>query len=173
MSSCSIVGFLELTHGRRVRTDVKKADGTSFGKYQVYYNSSVICSETVSLPAEIRKYSPASEVVLPENTVAFVVAKMNVPTGKGPTSVLLEAWHITPVPGDPASDGYDDLAPDFCRPLVFALGTVGTGHDGPADGVVSFPVAVSDYVQGGVKEMTVRYASAILILSRNLITFAF
>jgi hypothetical protein len=172
-SSCTIVGFFELTHGHRVRTDTKRTDGTSFGTYHVYYDSSVICSETVSLPAEIRKYSPPSEVALPENTVAFVVAKVNVPAGKGPGNVLLEAWHVAPVPGDPTSDGYDERPPDFCRPLIFALGTVGAGHDGPAGGAVMFPVTVSDYVRGSVKEMTIRYASSMLTLNRKLIPFAF
>jgi hypothetical protein len=94
-------------------------------------------------------------VALPEKSVAFVVAKVNAPSGSSLGDILLEAWHIAPVPGNPASDGYDECPPDFCRPLVFALGTVAAGHDGPAGGAVTFPVTVSDYVRGAVKEMTI------------------
>ena len=46
------------------------------------------------------------------------------------TDLLLEAWHIAPMPGDPANDDYDMLLINFEMPIVFALGMVGTVPDG-------------------------------------------
>ena len=176
MSSCTIVGFFELTHGIRTCTDIKKADGTTFATWHVYYDTSVICSDSVSLPAELRKYSPPKEPILANDTVAFVVAKLNVPQAAGKESkdsdpqtgnVLLEALHIVPIPGDPTVDSYQAHLPDFVRPLIFALGTIAANPEGPADGVVTFPLAVFDFVRGGMKECTLRYVLCMLVLTTD------
>ena len=176
MSSCTIVGFFELTHGIRTRTDIKKADGTTLATWHVYYDTSVICSDSVSLPAELHKYSPPKEPILANDTVAFVVAKLNIPQAAGKESkdpepqtgnVLLEALHVVPIPGDPTVDGYQAHLPDFIRPLIFALGTIAANPEGPADGVVIFPLAVFDFVRGGMKECTLRYVLGVLVLTAD------
>ena len=79
MSFCTIVGFFELTHGIHMCTDIKKADGMMFTTWHIYYDTSVICLDSVSLPAKLHKYSPPKVPILANNTVAFVVAKLNVP----------------------------------------------------------------------------------------------
>ena len=141
-------------NGLREETEVKKADGSVVTTHHHLYESCVVCSDAISIPAEIRKYSPAKEVTLQDKTVAFVVAKLNVPPAGGP--VLLEAWHLAPVPGNPLSPDYTSHVPDFERPMVFGLGVVTAGPDGPPSGAVTFPVTVSNYVRGGMKESTVR-----------------
>ena len=146
MSSYSIFGFFELVHGRHVDTETKEEDGSLAITYHDYYESCVICSDNVSMPVEICKYSPAKEAILQDNTVAYVVAKVNVPAGNGSSTILLEAWHVTPVPGDPASENYNASIPDFIRPIVVGLGIVAAGHDGAAGGAVTFSVTVSDYI---------------------------
>ena len=116
----------------------------------------------------------AKEPILRENTVAFVVAKLCVPMGEGPTDLLLEAWHIAPVPGDPVNDDYDARLIDFEMPLVFALGTVGTVPDGVSGGVITFPVTVTDFVRGSVRETVLRYVFDVdkIPIRRGLITVA-
>ena len=97
--------------------------------------------------------------ILRDHTVAFVVAKFNVPTRDGVdghTDMLLEAWHIAPVPGDPADPEYDERVIDFEMPLVFALGIVRADHDGTAGGVITFPVTVTDFVRGSIRETVLR-----------------
>ena len=79
----------------------------------LHYNSDMICSKDMSLPAEIQQYMSMKELILCKNTAAFVVIKLFVLTGRGPTDLLLEVWHIAPVPGDPANDDYDMLLIDF------------------------------------------------------------
>ena len=146
MSSCTIVGFFELRNRQPRSKDIKKLDGTTYKISHLHYNSDVICSKHMSLPAEIRQYMGTKEPILRENPAAFVVAKLCVPTGEGPTDLLLEAWHIAPVPGDPANDDYDVRLIDFEMPLVFALGTVETVPDGVSGGIITFLVTVTDFV---------------------------
>ena len=122
------------------------------------------------------KYSPPKEPILANDTVAFVVAKLNVPQAAGKESkdpepqtgnVLLEALHVVPIPGDPTVDGYQAHLPDFIRLLIFALSTIAANPEGPADGVVTFPLAVFDFVRGGMKECTLRYVLCVLVLTAD------
>ena len=158
MLSCTIIDFFGLRYGRHVSTEVNRADGTSYKIWHVLYDSDVICSKTLSFPAQIRQYSHAKVPILRDNTAAFVVAKLYVPTEDldGSTDILLEAWHISPTPGDPADKDYDARLIDFEMPLVFALGTVGTGQDGAVAGLITLPVTVTDYVRGGIRESILR-----------------
>ncbi|KAF8473658.1 hypothetical protein DFH94DRAFT_655147, partial [Russula ochroleuca] len=80
MSSFILIGFFALTGGRRVRFDVARPNGSPVTICHMLYNTSVICSrEPGELSAEVRKYSPVGEAPLPDNTVAFMVAKAFVP----------------------------------------------------------------------------------------------
>ena len=116
----------------------------------------------------------AKELILRENTAAFVIAKLCMPTGEGPTDLLLEAWHIAPVPRDPANDNYDTRLIDFEMPLVFALGTVGTVPNGVSGGVITFLVTVTDFVRGSVRETVLWYVFNVdkIPVCRGLITVA-
>ena len=141
-------------NGHRVETQNKKMDGSIVVTNHDVYTSCVICSDSISMPAEVRKYSTSKDIILQDKTVAYIVAKLNVPPAGGP--ILIEAWHVAPVPGDPSSDEYNSHIPDFLRPIVVGLGVVAAGPDALPGGAVTFPVTVSDYVRGGVKESTVR-----------------
>ena len=99
MSSCCINNFFELMHGRCMDTDVNKPDGSVVTTKHNFYETCVVCSDAILMPAELHKYSPVKEVILRDKTVAYVIAKLNVPPARGP--LLLEAWHVTPVPEDP------------------------------------------------------------------------
>jgi hypothetical protein len=140
MSSCFIFGFFKLMNGHHVETEVKKEDGSMVMTNHHLYESCIVCSNSVSIPAEIYKYSPAKEVILEDKTIAYVVAKLNVPSVGGP--VLLEAWHLALVPGNPLSADYTFHIPDFEQPIVVRLGVVAAGPDGPPSGAVTFPVTV-------------------------------
>lgn len=149
-----ISGFFALSSGRRLRTEVGRSNGTSQGVYHVHYNSTVQCSQSGPVSAEIRKYSPPGECVLPDDTIAYVIAKAYVPASALLDPVLLEAVHIAAEPGDPKSESYEDSVPDFLFPTVFAHGAVCEEPKTDARGVVLFPLAVSDYIRGGNKKTT-------------------
>ncbi|KAF8473660.1 hypothetical protein DFH94DRAFT_695668 [Russula ochroleuca] len=59
------------------------------------------------------------------------------------------------MPGDPSNDNYDDMLPDFCHPLVLTMGVVSSAPDGGSGGPVTFPVSVSEYIRGAMKDSTI------------------
>lgn len=121
MSSFIIVGFVGLTSGRRVRSDVTRPDGTPLVLWHVIYDTCIICAQPPSLPAELRKYSPINDVVYPDDTVAFIVAKAYVPPVNISKTVLLDTILMIPVPGDPSSTEYDEHVPDLQGGVVLKI----------------------------------------------------
>lgn len=92
MSSCTIVGFFELRNWHPRSTDIKKSDGTMYKILHLHYNSDMICLKDMSLPAEIQQYMSMKELILCKNTAAFVVIKLCVPMGRGPTSAMCQKY---------------------------------------------------------------------------------
>ncbi|KAH7907760.1 hypothetical protein BJ138DRAFT_1014023 [Hygrophoropsis aurantiaca] len=151
MSSLTMFGFLALGAGRRVMS-IKP--GSSSKTWHCFYASVVQLSSGQSLPAEIRAYSPFNDVVHPDNTVAFIVAKAHFPAHD---TLLLDAYHIIPVPGNPSDDSYDNHLPDCPHPFVLGIGSVPVKTDVLADGVSkAFEVITSEYVRDSVKSTSVQ-----------------
>jgi hypothetical protein len=113
-------------------------------------------------------YTKPNEPVLADDTVAFVVAKGFVPAPDVPGDVLLEALHVAPFPGNPASVNYDDALPDFEWPLIFGLGNVSGPSSELANRKVVFPVTCSDFIRGATQESTISYAALLLCSFVNL-----
>ncbi|KAI6131163.1 hypothetical protein EDD16DRAFT_1539565 [Pisolithus croceorrhizus] len=63
-------------------------------------------------------YSPFNDMVLPDNTVAFVSTNVCVPATTPRDPILLEGIYVVAVPGDPASDSYESSIPDFPHLMV-------------------------------------------------------
>jgi hypothetical protein len=142
---------------------VTRSDGNSSAIWHVYYDTCLICSQGPAIPTELRKYSPVNNTTLQDDTVAFVVARAFAPPRGVFGKVLLDAYHIVPMPGDPSSDSYDEQLPDFPNPLVFAMGVV-TSRPATCDtvpglpgSVMTFTLTLSEYVRGGAKESTLEY----------------
>ena len=149
MSAFTIMGYFSLRSGRRVRTEVRN-NGTTKILYHMHYVTSVDCSQSGPISAELRKYSPPNDIVLQDDTIALITAKAYIPPGTVPGSILLEVIRMAPVPVQ--SPGYMDPESDFRYPTVFAHGTVTGEHDGGQGGVVRFPMTTSDYVRGSTKQ---------------------
>lgn len=159
MSSLIFVGIFSLRNGHHVTTSFTKRSGEKATTCHAHYATAVVCRQPPLLPAEIRIYSRSGDPLLPENTVAVVVAKGYVPAGDVAGDLLLDALYIAPFPGNPADrQTYDNSLPDFHWPLLFGLGTVSGASTEMPNGQVSFPVSLSDYVRGTVKASTVLYA---------------
>ncbi|EMD31001.1 hypothetical protein CERSUDRAFT_36819, partial [Gelatoporia subvermispora B] len=101
MSSLTIVGFFALANGERV---VSTKPNSTVRTAHCIYTTAVQCSPSVALPAQIRVYSPQNDVPLADGLVAFVVAKAAFPLHE---SVLLDAYFVVPLPGDPTKEEYD------------------------------------------------------------------
>ena len=155
MSSFTIIGFFALASGRRLQT-VKP--GTAIRTWHAHYTTTIQCINPPYLPADLRIYSPINDVLHPDNTIAFVVARVHVPqTG----NVLLDALRIVPCPGDPSQDSYDDTVPNFQFPMVYGLGIVSTPHETLPNGSTAFSVALTEYVRDMNQQSNVLYVNAI------------
>ncbi|OBZ78509.1 hypothetical protein A0H81_02121 [Grifola frondosa] len=107
-----------------------------------------------TLPAELRIYSPRNDTPLPDNTIAFVVAKAHAPANG---TILLDALSIYPFPGDPNSDDYQDAIPDMPYPFAYGLGSIQAKHEVLADGVSKgFMVDLSEHVRDSPKPSSVQ-----------------
>ncbi|KAH9949771.1 hypothetical protein B0H21DRAFT_725800 [Amylocystis lapponica] len=138
MSAFCTFGFFALTAGRR--TTATSPSGSS--TYFCYYNTTIQCRSGAMLPAELRVYSPPSDVILRDDTVAFVGAKVFAPLQ---ATALLEAYCLYPCPGDPTSDDYESSIPDMPHPIVYGVGVVRGNHTVLEDGKSkAFPVSVQD-----------------------------
>ncbi|KAJ7063905.1 hypothetical protein C8F01DRAFT_1129751 [Mycena amicta] len=147
MSSCIAYGFFALASGARVPTHNNQTGHTTF---HFHYTASIKTATNEYLPAKIRNYAGPSDNPLPDDTLAFVVAKVAAPVGH--TAMIdLDAIALYALPGDPASDSYQDNVPDF--PTFF----FGTGHvpSQPAQipqGAKGFTLAMAEYVGGGMRQ---------------------
>ncbi len=126
-----ILGFLALGDGRR-RSVQKPASpskklqpsapsSTPPSTWFNFYSTTIQCSDNTSAPpAEIRIYGPPGDVPLPENTIAFVLAKVHIPDSG---SILLDAICMYAIPGNPQSSDYEERAPDIVHPYIYGIGS--------------------------------------------------
>ena len=115
--------MLAVAGGRRLPSQSPNSRTT----YHCFYNTVLQSTgpPDASFPAELRVYGPRDSVVLADNTVVFVYARLHVPpTG----TALLDVIQMYPFPGDPSDDTYDDHLPDIPA-FVTALGVVRSVRD--------------------------------------------
>lgn len=156
MSALIFFGFFALTSGHRKITQKDSVgDAPPVKTYHFHYTTSIQCANHVALPANLRIYSSASDHLLADDTVAFVIAKAFVPAND---VVLLDAYHIVDVPGNPRDDAYQDSVPDVPIPFVVGVGEViRTDESFRGDGKpMAFSVSVSEYVRDGPKTSVVQ-----------------
>jgi hypothetical protein len=157
MSSFYLVGFFELTSGRRSPTSITRGDGAMSRTWHCYYDVELLCSQaaTPSFQAQLRMYSEPGDVVQANHTITFVLAKVHIPVGDAPVVAELEGTHIVPLPGDPQLPTYSSQLPNFWFPLAFAHGVVGAAKGGAVGapvGLTMFSLTVKEYVRGSTKE---------------------
>ncbi|KAJ7049827.1 hypothetical protein C8F01DRAFT_1264872 [Mycena amicta] len=110
-SSFIVTGFFPLTAGSCVRTT---STSTIF---HAHYTTAIKTANGTFLAAKLRAYSGSSSNPLPDNSLAFAIAKVFAPAGRDAV-VELETLHFVPFPGDSAQG-----VPD--APSVFmAVGNV-------------------------------------------------
>lgn len=148
-----IVGFFALTAGRRVLSEVPLSNGDTATVFHTLYSMAIVCSQQPArFSAEIHRYSPVDEAPLPENTTVFVVAKAYIPPEGVAGIVQLDALHFCPMSGNPSDENYSTNHPDFTNPLILALGTVSADHEESLRGSLTFPVSLSEYLHGMVRQ---------------------
>ncbi|KAI6098993.1 hypothetical protein EDD17DRAFT_1433120, partial [Pisolithus thermaeus] len=71
------------------------------------YTTALHSTGGVSFPGELHIYSPFNNIVLPDSTIGYVMARAYFPPNAPEEKILLEASHFFPLPGDPSSDTYE------------------------------------------------------------------
>ncbi|KAI6169716.1 hypothetical protein EDD17DRAFT_26378 [Pisolithus thermaeus] len=143
-----------VSEGHRV-SSVKPKSRTK--TYHCVYTTSLECDDGTSIPAELRIYSPFNDVVMPDNTFGYVVAKAYFPAAVPEEKALLEASRFFPFPGDPSSGAYEESIPDYVTPFVMGLGSIPAPAVTLPDGSSrAFCVVVADYVRDSRKSSTIQ-----------------
>ncbi|KAJ7907696.1 hypothetical protein B0H13DRAFT_1879318 [Mycena leptocephala] len=112
MSSLNVIGFFALAQGKRIATLLPGAT------FPIHHNHYTYPSAT------LRVYSGSGDAPLPDNTIAFVIAKACAPTGK---PIELDALYLSAFPGDPNDDQYDEHIPE-CPAFIHGVGHVPANH---------------------------------------------
>jgi hypothetical protein len=93
----SVSGFLALKSHDPSPSRLHQSRQLPGATYHLFYESEILCGKYKSMLAVIRKDSPPSKKALPNNTMAYIVAKFHVPASLCVGPVLLEASEITPI----------------------------------------------------------------------------
>ena len=150
MSSFTILGFFALANGHHMQT---QKPGTSAHTWHAHYATTIQCITPLYVPADLRIYSPINDVLHPDNTIAFVVARVHIPCTE---DILLDAIHIVPCPGNPLDDSYNDSVPYFQFSMVYRLGVVSSPHESLPNRSMAFSVALTEYVHDANQQSTVQ-----------------
>ncbi|KDQ49074.1 hypothetical protein JAAARDRAFT_143925 [Jaapia argillacea MUCL 33604] len=154
MSSLTMIGFLALCAGR---CTMALKPGSPVKVFHCLYTTAVQCSSGDLLPAKLHAYSPPNDTILPDNTVAFVIAKVFAPPN---ADIILNAIHVVPLPGNPNNDDYESHIPDVPHPFFLGLGSAQGLQETLADGKLrGFTVLLSDYVRESVKQFNIQFVS--------------
>ncbi|KAJ7073721.1 hypothetical protein C8F01DRAFT_1271494 [Mycena amicta] len=147
MSSCTTFGLFALAGGTCPANPPNSAHpGPSL---HCYYDTTVKTIGGNFLAARLRVYSPPSTgSALPDNTVAYVVAKVYAPAGHD-SIIDLDALQIVLAPGDPLSTSYQERLPEI--PTFFVgVGQVLSGASMPDDSK-AFALSMSEYMDHTTK----------------------
>ncbi|KAF8141789.1 hypothetical protein EV363DRAFT_1443711 [Boletus edulis] len=153
MSSLLILVFFDVGAGWHI----SQQKPASREIYHCFYSTSFPAASNAEqrYPAEIRIYSPYNNIVLPDNTVVFLVAKGYFALYE---TIMLEATTFVPVPGDPADTSYDNNVPDLTTLLIIGLDVVPSCFDILADGKLKMCMVLSsDYVRDVQKQSSIQY----------------
>ncbi|KAI6037844.1 hypothetical protein EDC04DRAFT_2570678, partial [Pisolithus marmoratus] len=157
-------GFFMLANGDHVKTF---RTGSSAVMYHCIYKTTIQCTSGAVFPAMLHVYSPFNDIALPDNTMAFVSAKMAIPAAIPQEPILLEGICVIAVPGDPSMDSYEHNVPDFPYPMVVGLGLViapaRTLLDGTSKG---FDVFSTNYVHDTRMTSNIRCVASLYCVHR-------
>ncbi|KAI6115824.1 hypothetical protein EDD17DRAFT_1470299 [Pisolithus thermaeus] len=152
MSATIVFGFFTLANGKHVK--MLRA-GSSTAMYHCVYETMIQCTSGMVFPAMLCVYSPFNNVVLTDNTVAFVLAKITIPANVMGDPILLKGICVVPVPGSVNTEDYKRHIPDFPHPMIIGLGSVTNQPKTLCNGTSkAFNVISTNYVQDSRMALT-------------------
>ncbi|KAI6094229.1 hypothetical protein EDD17DRAFT_1469939, partial [Pisolithus thermaeus] len=121
MSTTIVFSFFALANGEHVK--MFRA-GLSTVTYHCVYETMIQCTSGVVFPAMLCVYSPFNDIILADNAVTFVLAKIAIPANVPGKHILLEGVYMVPVPSNVNIKDYEHHVPDFPHPMIIGLGSV-------------------------------------------------
>ncbi|KAI6161855.1 hypothetical protein EDD17DRAFT_1421202, partial [Pisolithus thermaeus] len=121
MSATIVFSFFVLANSKHMK--MFRA-GSSMATYHCIYETTIQCTSGVVFPAMLHVYSPFNDIVLSDNTVAFVSVKATIPANVSREPALLDTLYFVPLPGDPSSDTHEFVLPQWTVPFLISLGHV-------------------------------------------------
>ncbi|KAI6122426.1 hypothetical protein EV401DRAFT_2166869, partial [Pisolithus croceorrhizus] len=119
MSATIVFSFFTLANSEHVK--MFRAS-LSMATYHCIYKTMIQCTSGVVFPAMLHVYSPFNDVVLSDNTMAFMLAKAAIPANVSGEPVLLKGIYVIPVPSNANTEDYEHHIPNFPHPMIVALG---------------------------------------------------
>ncbi|KAF8499968.1 hypothetical protein JB92DRAFT_2548892, partial [Gautieria morchelliformis] len=96
-------------------------------------------------PMEIRHYSPPGDGLVRDDTIVRLMGRIFAPPS---SKILMDIMSLTPYPGNPTSDHYEENVPDDMLVAVWAVGAFLNNAEYCDDSKThTFNLAVSDYVR--------------------------
>jgi hypothetical protein len=159
-SSAIIVGFFGLTEGHHL---ICEENGEMVNIYYTLYHTTISALNADNyINVDIHIYSPPHAPLLPNMTIAYIMAKLYAPSnGK----VLLDSLVCFPFLGDPTQDDYDNLFLEELPNFVFLLGNMPTAHTSNASGLCFFMLNVSEYIRDTARSSQIMYVYFVLFYS--------
>ena len=151
-----VVGFFALSNGIHVPTIKTLPDNSTMRTNHIVYQTFLQCQGGEALTAKLRIFAPVRTAVLPDMTVAFIIAKGHFAPGD---TIYLDAYVLNPFPGDPSDDHYEDPIPDCPYPFVFVIGQV-TSIDNSSVNHPAINILATEYIREQFVQSTLQYVSS-------------
>ena len=153
LASCHISGIFSLSDGFR-QTDPSY--------YTEYLSSLEFPVDSKFINVSVRKFTPTSEALLPDNTCVFMVAKAALPAGR---DGLLDSIYCTPF--NPHTNGSEQAMTIDPTHTAFVTGTVRSVNVGGP--MKSFVLTTGEFVRGEQRTFDIRCVLFYLLLTCTLI----
>ena len=141
LASCHISGIFSLSGGFRY---------TEPAYYAEYLSSLEFPVDHKFINVSVRKFTPSSESLLPDNSFVFMVAKAALPAEE---DGMLDSIYCTPF--NPSSEGSEQPITANPTHTAFVTGTVrSVNSDGP---IRSFTLTTGEFVRGEARTFDIRF----------------
>ena len=170
MSYCYFHGIIPVSAGRRVQT----VRGNGSVVWHTVYDSMFYTESREVVDGVFRTFSPASESLLPDNSLLIANGKFAFPflfDGSDDTSsFMIDSMHFNLFVLDTAQENYDSFLPVDDVPSITLLGNVIGSMVQMGDGAKAVDVRVNVYISGKMMDCIIRCV-LFLLAYRLLICF--
>jgi hypothetical protein len=151
MLSFFVNGFFAVKSSHRVVVQCV-VNETTFKSNYIHYQTALQCTTGVSYGTELCVFATSQSTILPDNSIAHIIAKAEINAG---CDAFLEAVSFTVIPGDPSDNNYEDHIPNEPYAHIFILGQV-IKESAVNMKITTYTIIAADYVKDGSAQSLVQ-----------------